>query len=303
MVQPTFESSNLQHAKGFGLVTAAFLALLFPTGAYAQSREDAAPADAMAVGEHNRATPWGTSALYYNPAGIIRVPLLMVQAGYNYLAGREGHNFNGAIIDSRTNAYAALGVAYSYFATQPEGRDRDGHQMRLALATQYVSDQLKLSAGLGARYLSLTYGEFEDQAEEELNAWTMDIGLILDFGGRIRFGVAGQNLIDTKSTEAPRVLGLGLGFIFELLEVNASIDLDLREDVDLVRTWGIGADLQLAGILQLRAGFTRDEPLDQERVSFGLGWSNSSVALDLGYSLALSKPSRDTFGVSVRWLP
>ncbi len=275
--------------------------------AAASPREDGAPAESLGVGDTHRASAWGPAAIFSNPAGILRVPVIMVEGGYSYSEGRDGHAGTLAMLDARTNEFAALGVAYTLISSAPGGRDRDGHQVRTALGTGYRTDTFALYAGLGTRWLSLVSGAEDDETNgerDDIDAWTLDAGLLIDFAQRIRFGVVGQNLIDTKTSDAPRTLGLGFSFVFESLDVSANMDLDLSEDADsTVGTWGFGADMGLVDVVHLRAGFTRDEQLGTESLHAGLGWSNSQVAVDLGYGQTLSDPSAITLGVSVRWAP
>ena len=60
-----------------GAAFAALLCLtLTPAAANAQAREDGAPAEALGVGDHMRASAWGPAALYFNPAGMSLVRTL-----------------------------------------------------------------------------------------------------------------------------------------------------------------------------------------------------------------------------------
>lgn len=288
---------------------ATFAVLFLAVGsASAQTREDPAPAESLGIADTNRASAWGPAAIYANPAGLLRVPVLVVEAAYSYLAGKDGHNVGVSVVDARTNPDVALGVGYSYFTTRPDGSDRDGSQMRLAVSTGYRSDAVALYAGLGVRWLGLVLGNDDtDEGVEEtddIDTWTGDLGLILEVDHKIRFGVVGTNLIDTKTAEAPRGLGLGLSFVFGNLDVGATLDMDLsgRQD-SVVSTWGLGADLAVAAPVHLRAGFIRDERYDAERITFGLGWAADQVAIDLAYATSLTKPTATTFAVSVRWTP
>lgn len=276
--------------------------------AHAQSREDGAPAESLGVADAVRASAWGAAAIFANPAGLMRVNILAVEAAYSYLDGKDGHNFGLSMVDAKTNPDVALGVAYNYFTTAPEGINRDGNQMRLALATGYRADNMNLYAGVGVRWLDLAIGQDDDDEgsteSDDIATWTADLGLLLEFDRKIRFAVVGQNLIDTKATEAPRIIGLGLSFVFGMLDVSANVDLDLSDDSDRsVATWGFGADLVILDAVHLRAGFARDEAYAAERMTFGLGWSSDSVAVDVGYATALADPAAMTLGVSLRWVP
>jgi len=283
-------------------------ALLITLPARAQTREDGAPAESLGVADAVRASAWGPSAIFANPAALLRVNLLAVETTYSYLEGKDGHNFGLSMVDAKTNPDVALGVAYNYFTTAPDGRDRDGNQMRLGLATGYRGDQVNLYAGIGLRWLALTLGK-DDTDEgvtetDDVDTWTADIGLLLEFDRRIRFAVVGQNLIDTKTPEAPRIVGLGLSFVFDVIDVGANIDLDLSEASErTVSTWGFGADFVIIDVVHLRAGFVRDEAYDAERMTFGLGWSSDSVAVDVAYATALADPAAMTLAVSLRWVP
>lgn len=290
-----------------GLALAALLVMALAGPAHAQPREDGAPAESMGAGDAVRASVWGPAALFHNPAGLMRVPVIVLQGGYSYLDGQEGHTATAAMVDSRTNEYAALGVAYSFISSAPDGRDRDGNQVRTALATGYRSGDFALYAGIGLRWLELTLGEEDPGGDEsdDVDTWTLDTGLLFDFANRIRFAIVGQNLIDTETDQAPRLLGFGFSFVFETLDVGANLDLDIsgRDGGSRVMRWGFGADWGLAEQIHLRTGLTRDELLDQERVSFGLGWSTNEIAIDLAYVTAFVEPTNMMFGVSLRWVP
>lgn len=294
-------------ARGMSLAAAMCLSMVFAGAARAQPREDGAPAETMGAGDAVRASVWGPAALFHNPAGLMRVPVIVVEGAYSYLDGQDGHSATAAIVDSRTNEYAALGVAYSFISTAPDGRDRDGNQVRTALATGYRSGDFALYAGIGLRWLELTLGEEDPDGGEsdDVDTWTLDTGLLFDFANRIRFAIVGQNLIDTKTDQAPRLLGFGFSFVFETLDVGANLDLDVsgRDGGSRVMRWGFGADWGLADQIHLRTGLTRDELVDQERVSFGLGWSTNEIAIDLAYVTAFVEPTNMMFGVSLRWVP
>lgn len=275
-------------------------ALLDPTPAHADYREDGASASTMGHGDTGYASTWGTAAIFYNPAGIIRLPLLSLEASYAYLDAINGHNISTSMVDAATNPYASIGVSYTYFNTDVEDLERNGHQMRVALATAYRKEGFSLMAGLGLRYMNLELGK------DSRDVWTGDIGILLDFDERIRFGVVGKNLIESKTEWAPRKLGFGFSFVFASLEASASMDLDFgaeKRGLSIVDTWGFGLDWSIFDQVQLRAGFLRFEQIEQERLSFGLGWSNPSFAIDVGYSTALSEPTDMMVGTSIRWLP
>jgi len=275
--------------------------------ARAQSREDGTPAETLGVADAVHASVWGPAAIHYNPAGLLRVPAVLFEATYNYLDGKEGHALGLAGVDAKTSELVAIGVAYSFITGTPGGIDRDGHQVRLALGTGYKSDDVHLYAGFGGRYLGLVVGDDDEDSTadglKDVDHWTVDAGLILDFAHVIKLGVVGQNLIDMKTLEAPRTLGLGLSLLFDSLEIGADMDLDLSGQLESVKSYAFGLDYGFGESFRMRAGFLVDQVRDEERVTAGLGYSTSDLAIDLGYSTALSDPTDMVFALSLRFRP
>ncbi len=280
--------------------------VLLAGSAQGQAREDGAPAEAMGVGDHMRASAWGPAALYYNPAGMSLVRTYVMQVGYSYLDGKDGHGFSAAAVDSRLNEWVALGAAYTFITSTPEGIDRDGHQFRGGLSTGYRSGDVGVYAGVGVRYLGLTLGDNDDESTEtdDVDAWTVDAGLIVDLGGRIRFGVTGQNLIDSDSPEVKRTVGLGAAFTFASLEVMGDLDIAAYDGADqTVLRWGFGAQYFVQQMVYVRAGITIDEALDETRISGGVGFSTQSFAIDAGYSSDVDDDADPVFSLSLRYVP
>lgn len=287
----------------------ALAALAAPLGgsfARAETREDGAPAETLGLGDNVRASVWGPAALFFNPAGMSRARTFLVEAGYSYLEGREGHAFSAAAVDALTNPYAAMGVAYTYITGTPLGLDRDGHQFRGALSTGWTTPDVSLLAGVGARYLDLTLGADDGDSAEanDVDAWTLDIGLMLELAQRVRFGVVGANLVDTQSAEAPRALGLGLAFLFESLEVSADLDVDLTDaSAGDISRYGFGAQYTIARAFQARLGAVFDPDRDAPRLTAGFGYAAPEFAFDLGYATALEGETDMLFSLSFRYTP
>ena len=290
---------------------AAVLVLAMVAGtssAHAQPREDSGFAESLGVGDNARANAFGPAAIFLNPAGLSRARAYVIEVGYNYLDGKDGHAFSAAAVDSKTNQWVSIGVAYSYLTTQPGGIDRDGHGFRGALSTAYVSGDFAIFAGVGARYMGLQIGKDDDDTSEsnDIDEWTLDAGLMFDLARRIKVGVVGANLLDTKAdAEAPRKLGVGLAFVFDALEVSGDLEIDLTGRSDqTVRTYGFGAQYAFAGMFAARAGLTIDQLNDaHERISAGFGYISDQFALDLAYSSAVSDPANMLVSVSLRYIP
>ena len=316
MVESTRESSlsrvPLASDTGRSWLAAALVAavaapaLVLSTPAHAQPREDGAPAETLGQGDGVRGSVWGPGSLYFNPAGLLRVPAVIFEAGYSYLDGNKGHGISAGAMDSKSNEYAAMGVGYSYITGTQGGRDRDGNQFRAGLGTGYRSKDFALYGGVGARYLDLTYGADDKKSGEhdDVDAWTIDIGLIADFANRIRFGVVGQNLVDGKRLDVSRGLGLGLSFVFDTLDVGADISLDLSGRFGkTVKSYAFGADYGFGDAFHARLGFVGDLVGVQERLTVGLGWSMSQLAVDVAYATAFTDPTDMIVSVSLRYSP
>lgn len=290
------------------LIGACALAVLIGGPAAAQPREDGAPAEMLGAGDTARANAWGPGALYFNPAGLLRVPAVLFSAGYSYLEGQEGHGLTASAVDAKTNDMVSIGAAYTFITGTPAGvGDRDGHQIRVGMGTGYRTGEVALYAGVGVRYLDLTIGEDDsDEGIDETNDvddWTLDFGLILDFGGVVKLGVVGQNLLEVKSPEAMRELGVGLSFVFGEIDVSANLDIDLTGETDTFKSYGFGIDYVVAEAFHLRAGIVIDQVTGQERVTSGIGYSNETLALDLGYASAVDDPTDMVFALSLRFAP
>ena len=307
MVETSRESSS-RHARSapIAVLLAIGLTLTAASTAHAQPREDGAPAEALGAGDAVRGSIWGPGALYFNPAGLIRVPSVLFEAGYSYLESTKGHGLAAAAIDSKSNEFAAIGVAYSYITGAPGGRDRDGHQFRGGLGTGYRSNDFALYAGIGARYLELQYGADDAKSGEhdDVDAWTLDLGIMIDFANRIRFGVVGQNLVDGKRLDVSRGLGIGLSFVFDTLDVGADLTIDLSERFGrTIKSYAFGASYGFAGSFFARAGFVGDLVAEQERATVGFGWSMSQLAINIAWSSAFTKPTDMIVSLSLRYSP
>jgi len=298
---------NAPFARPFSALVLALAIVTSSAAAHAQSREDGAPAETLGAGDNAYASVWGPASLFFNPAGMSRARAVIVEGGYSYLDGRSGHGFTAAATDSLTNQYLAMGIAYTFLTGAPQGVDRDGHQVRGALSTGYVTRDFGLFAGVGVRYLGLTVGQDDDESDEtnDTDAWTVDLGLMFDIASRIRIGVTGANLIDTKSGEAPRRLGVGMGIFFDPLEITSSVDVDLSgtDGAETIPRFGFGAEYTFAKAFHARVGYIEDQLFDQQRVTAGFGYVTSQVAVDLGYSTAVSGDTDMLFSVSLRYMP
>ncbi|MGM0578988.1 MAG: hypothetical protein ACQEXJ_24920 [Myxococcota bacterium] len=262
------------------LITALALLVTLVTAGAAHAREDGAPATALGRGDAVRASAVGTSGLYFNPAGMGLIHQYQFEAGYGWQEPRDGHTFNAAAVDSRTNNAVAMGVAYGFINSEASGGERDGHRIRGALATGHRWQSFGFQVGVGVHYLTLDNGIAEDG---EVKFLTLDAGMIFEIAQMLRIGVVGQNLIDTKSLgEAPRKVGLGVSAVFDTVEFSFDTDLDVQSDPDgdVLPTYHLGAQAMLGESVVARAGYNMEGETDAKRITAGLGYVSPVLAAD-----------------------
>ena len=271
----------------------------------AVDREDGAPASALGVADSVRATAAGSNALFFNPAGMSAMRQYAVEAGYSFLDGTSGHALGVSAVDSATNSFLGMGLAYTFITGAPGGRDRDGHQFRGALSTGYRGNGFSIFAGVGARYLTLDAGK-EDSASngetDDVEFFSLDAGLLLQISSFLRVGVVGHNLIDTKAThEAPRSLGVGLAFVLGQFQLSADVEIDLQSIADETTTsFCFGAQYMLKLGFVIRAGFKIDNVRDQKRFAVGLSYVTQRIAGDLAYSRTVAEMGEDIVSAGFR---
>lgn len=289
----------LAASTSFGLTIGLALAVtLAPTDAHA--REDGAPAAALGQADAVRASGVGTSALYFNPAGMSTIRQYSFEAGYSLLQDvTDGHAFGVSAVDSATNGNLAMGLGYNYITSKQGNVDRDGHSARFALATGYGGQDWSFSVGVGGRYLDLARGG--DTSDVEF--FTVDAGLIFQLGNILRLGVAGQNLIDTKAiSEAPRKVGFGAAARFSSLELSFDTELDIQTYEDETpATFLVGAQYFFEQGIVVRAGFAADGLRDQNRFAVGASYVSATIGADLAYTRATDDSGDSIFSASFKY--
>ena len=286
------------------MCAAAAIALM-PTSASAQSREDGAPALSLGVGDSVRASAVGSSALYFNPGGMARLKQYAIEAGYSFLNTLGGHSFGVGMVDSATNEALAMGFQYNYVLGKRDGKDRDGHNLRGGLATGYATNDFAIYGGLGVRYTSFAVGKADSDGNgetDDIEFFTLDAGLVLTVGEMFRFGVAGQNLLDTKTVrEAPRSIGIGAALQVDAFELAIDANLDVQTDPeDVLVSWHFGAQYLIENLVVARVGFVYDQGRNDKRLAAGASYVSKLVGVDLGFQQSLDNGSDTIFSLAVR---
>lgn len=288
-------------AATFG-ITALLLAV--PANSFAQARDEGAPANSLGVGDSVRASAVGSSALFFNPAGMPRLKQYAIEAGYSFLNGRDGHSFGIGMVDSATNESLAMGAQYNYILSKRNGKDRDGHNIRGGLATGYATKDFAIYGGLGVRYGSLTVGASDtgDNGEtDDVEFFTMDAGLMLTISDMFRIGVVGQNLILTNDSASPRTIGVGVALQVDDFEmgVDANLDIETGDDGPLV-SWHIGASYLIENLIAIRLGFVYDQGTEDKRIAAGASYVSKLIGVDLGFQQSLDYSDDTIFSLGVR---
>jgi hypothetical protein len=233
----------------------------------------------------------GASSIFHNPGGIASRMMYQVEGTYEY--NPSGSVLNASVVDSKTNPDIAAGVAYSYFFGRGDLDTISGHDVHLGLALPVIPE--RISVGVGGRYLNVSVSpEDDDQDDFKLiSGITLDAGVLFQVADRLRFGVAGQNLIDLCDEDmgcsniAPTQIAGGASFGDEstfLLAVDGG--LDLTSDPEGVQPFvGVGAEYFAANVAPIRVGYQRLQATERNVLTAGFGVRLDTAGLDFGFRI------------------
>lgn len=271
-----------------------------------RDRPEGAPAYALALGDAVRASAVDTGALYFNPAGMSLVRHYALQGGYHWQGDGPGHALDLAVVDSKTNRRLAMGLAYSHIFNEDALGKREGDRVRFGLASGYTAESWGLQLGVAGHYANLSQ-RFDDPPADGVERaspefLTMDLGAILSVMNRLRIGVVGQNLIDTKAPrEAPRRMGFGLGLHLDPVEITADVDLDLDAPGAPVASYHAGLEVMAGSSIVVRLGTDHDGLADHTRLAGGLGYVSEQIAIDAAYSKPVDEAGGSIVSVDLRY--
>jgi hypothetical protein len=233
----------------------------------------------------------GNDGIYLNPAAIaarrrysVDTTLLVDRRG----ADTEGQFYGGSVVDSKSSPVTA-GVAYA----RAQKGTFTGNTWNLAFAGPVVE---RFFFGISGKYLSL-------KGPENVSAATVDAGLFWQVAEMLSVGAAGYNLVPTgDDLNAPMGAGAGIAIGSD---ATAQLTADWRADFDrrekTTNRYAIGGEVLLGRLVPVRAGFVKDETLDTQWWSVGVGLvARNGVALDLGYRQSTEDPSARTLAASLR---
>lgn len=272
----------------------------------AQGRNDGAPASSVGMSGGAAASAVGSSALFYNPAGMSQIRQYVVEGGYSLSSELDGQALSVTAVDSRTNGGLALGMGYTKIYSEPDGIERNGNGIRGAIATGFRDQSFSFLVGLGGNYLKLVRGEVdtdETLSPDDLDFFTVDAGVLLAIGSVLRLAAVGRNLVATDApSEAPKEIGLGVAVSFGTMELTFDSDLDLDAMADeTVVTYRVGGQLLLGGSIVARAGLSIDGHDESKRLGLGLGYVSPLMAADLAFRKLVDQRGGTMVALAVRY--
>lgn len=255
---------------------------------------------AAGAGGSHTAIASGTDAIYYNPAGVARAPMYVLDGAFSYTP--QGSIVGAGIADSKINPQIAGGAAYNFYFGQGENKNLSGHDARIALAIPVVPE--RVSVGIGVRYLhiidkSLPKIEDEKNSQALLAGFTGDVGVTVRAHDLVHLGLSGQNLLDHCSDDdacrgtTPTRINLGVGIGQETaFMASGRVALDLTSGPEPLFDFGVGAEYLVAQMIPLRVGFERRAFLEQNMITAGGGWRSEQAGVDFAYRHDLSQTDR-----------
>ncbi len=254
-------------------------------------------ARAASMGDAYTSVAEGIEAIYWNAAGIAKVPRLGYSFGYiQWLADTK---FYSGAVAANMRWSTVVGLSVVTFQTpeiietttlQPTGTgnmvNTGDTAIGLSVARQMTN---KLSAGLTLRYIQSTLGA------EKLQALSLSVGTLLHTGFKsFRIGMSMKNLggeqqIVTEKSSMPTVFHVGgsmevLGELGDPYSLTGS--LEGAYFTDRWQRYNLGAELWVMNTVALRAGYKFR--YDEESWSVGAGlkgtFSGRTIHVDVSYS-------------------
>jgi hypothetical protein len=237
----------------------------------------------IGMGGTLRGAATGTTALALNPSGISLSRSYVVEGGYQFLRGPDGHVGSIAIADSTSGFNIGGGLYYTYATASPSGLgDRSRHEAGAALSFPFGE---KVVIGGTLRYLRIKR-EMEVLLKPKTTGLTFDAGLTVRPVSFISIGLVGRGLRDMEDPQAPLTLGGGI-VLTPLPQLAVAVDAyNVQVAPASYLVFAGGAEYTVASMLSVRLGGGR---VNEEGFgSAGLSVVSEVGALDLGGQMAFS---------------
>ena len=232
-----------------------------------------------ALGTGQRASAISSSALAYNPAGLVLGKLYHIEGLVDYMVDMKTVALGGAVIDSATSKVGA-GISLRGFLGSGGIGGIDG---RLGLAFPFSE---AVSIGVTGRYMNISDDtpvvDGVARSARLAKGFTMDASLRVAPVPQVQLNIASYNFINLESAYAPILVGGGGSFaIGEIALIGADVITDLTSYKTADVTVGGGAEVFAARTVPIRAGYSYETKREQHTISFGLGYTDNSVGFDL----------------------
>jgi opacity protein-like surface antigen len=234
----------------------------------------------LALGTGVRASSLSTSALAYNPAGLVVGRVYHVEGMADWMADMKTVALGAAIVDSSTSRMAA-GLAFRGFLSGEGGLG--GIDGRLGLAFPLSN---AISLGVSGRYINARRdGEAVAALPASLRSvsgFTMDASLrIVPVPVFMLYGGV-HNFINLDSVYAPITVNGGAAFaLADIAVIGADVLVDMTSYDSAAVSLGGGAEFFLAQVVPVRAGYSYDNKRDQHTLTLGLGYTDRAMGLDV----------------------
>lgn len=234
-------------------------------------------AKAMGLGEAFTAVADDASAVYWNPAGLGRLDKRQVQfSHYDWYQDVKIENLFCAFPRGRLGfgagiTYLGYGKFQSYDDDGNPGEELSMYNLAASLSFAYSLNE-NLSVGVTGKYIEQSFDNIAKGT-----SFAGDIGLLADLNS-VRFGLAAVNLgapvrFVSQAEQLPSAVRLGMAVRRFSDKMTVSVEAYVPFEGDIV--WHQGLELNLAGPLSARTGFTyqpQDVPgVDAFRYNLGAG--------------------------------
>ncbi len=257
----------------------------------------------------HRAVVTGNDAIVLNPAGMSLFRRYSFEGQYLLATkfdsedGPDQHVFHVSVVDNKIQ-YFATGMAYTRVE---RGDDKAGNRYDMAFSVPLTEG---LMIGTDIKYL-----DFDRKDKANVDAVSVDVGILLRTSVGLHLAVVGYNLTNTADyLEHPISMSAALMYSpFRTLELSFDWFINFQKPTDIEEpagaketgySYAFGVEYLLLGQITLRGGYLIDKSRpsgDDQYWSAGIGYVTQRFAFDFGYRGSVNHTSwGNNFGFGVR---
>lgn len=260
---------------------------------------------AAGMGGTYTALACNSSALAYNPAGLARGGRSEATFMHNqyfqditqdYLSYASPHKWGAAV------NYLNFGGIREATLSNPSGTGLGEVGLNdMAFSFGYGANIGDISAGAGLKFVRESIAGIAGQG------FMLDAGVlwIVPGTGGLKLGAVVQNVgpdIKFQSTKEPLPLAMraGAAYRVSLYSQKTTLALDVQKVRAEAVTFRLGAEVLIAGVVPLRAGYNTQND-DGPGISAGTGYATKTVNFDYAYVPFKTLGASHRFSVTFRW--